>query len=87
MPRIKSPEELEKVKQDILSKRDPNKSCISVCAGTGCLGLGAGEVIAAFQSEIEKQGLNAEVDTRVPAVLDYAKEVLSLLFTPKRSAM
>ncbi len=93
MPRIKSPEELENVRQDILSWRDPNKSCISICAGTGCLALGAGEVIAAFQSEIEKQGLHAEVDTRSagcpglcergPLVVIYPEEICYVEVSPE----
>jgi NADH:ubiquinone oxidoreductase subunit F (NADH-binding)/(2Fe-2S) ferredoxin/NAD-dependent dihydropyrimidine dehydrogenase PreA subunit len=64
MPRISSPEELEKVRQELLSLRDPSKPSISICAGAGCLASGAGEVIAAFQAEIEKQGLTADVNTK-----------------------
>jgi NADH:ubiquinone oxidoreductase subunit F (NADH-binding)/(2Fe-2S) ferredoxin/Pyruvate/2-oxoacid:ferredoxin oxidoreductase delta subunit len=64
MPRISSPEELEKVRQELLSLRDPSKPTISICAGAGCLASGAGEVIAAFQAEIEKQGLTADVNTK-----------------------
>ena len=64
MPRIKSPDELEQVRVEILSRRDPSKPCVSICAGTGCLAFGAAEVIAAFKAEIEKQGLDAVVDTK-----------------------
>ncbi|UCH24221.1 MAG: (2Fe-2S) ferredoxin domain-containing protein, partial [Deltaproteobacteria bacterium] len=64
MSRIDSPAELDKFRKGILSKRDPNKSCISICAGTGCIAFGANEVIAAFKAEIEKQGLQADVDTK-----------------------
>jgi (2Fe-2S) ferredoxin len=64
MPLIKSPEELEKVREEILSQRDPNQLCISVCAGASCLASGAAEVIAAFKAELEKQNINADVDTK-----------------------
>lgn len=64
MSRINSPEELEKIRQEILSSRDPNKPCISICAGAGCLASGAAEVIASFKAEIEKQGLQADVNTK-----------------------
>ena len=64
MARLSSPEELENFRQEILSKRDPNKPCISICAGAGCIASGADEVIDAFKDEIEKQGLQAEVDTK-----------------------
>ena len=62
MPRINSPTELEELRKDILSKRDPNKPCIAICAGTGCLALGCDKVISAFKQEVKKQGL--EVDIR-----------------------
>ncbi len=52
---------MEAFRKDILSKRDPNKPCISVCTGTGCLALGAGKVVAALKEEIEKQGLDTKI--------------------------
>jgi NADH:ubiquinone oxidoreductase subunit F (NADH-binding)/(2Fe-2S) ferredoxin/Pyruvate/2-oxoacid:ferredoxin oxidoreductase delta subunit len=64
MTRIKSVEELERVRQEILSQREPSKPCISICAGTGCLASGAGAVIAAFRAEIEKEGLDTKVDIK-----------------------
>jgi NADH:ubiquinone oxidoreductase subunit F (NADH-binding)/(2Fe-2S) ferredoxin/Pyruvate/2-oxoacid:ferredoxin oxidoreductase delta subunit len=64
MARIKTPEELEQVRQGLLSQRDPNKPCISICVGAGCVASGAGEVLSAFKAEIEKQGLSAELDTK-----------------------
>lgn len=93
MERIKSPEELEKVRQEILSPRDPSKPCISICAGAGCLASGAGEVIAAFKAEIEKQGLKTAVDTkgtgcpgfceRGPVVVIYPEEICYLQVKPE----
>jgi NADH-quinone oxidoreductase subunit F len=64
MPRIKSPAELEGFRKDIISKKDPNKPCIAVCTGTGCLALGAAKVVVAFKDEIRKQRLQKKVDIR-----------------------
>jgi NADH:ubiquinone oxidoreductase subunit F (NADH-binding)/(2Fe-2S) ferredoxin/Pyruvate/2-oxoacid:ferredoxin oxidoreductase delta subunit len=64
MPKIRSLSELENYKNRILSGRDPNKPYITVCTGTGCLALGAGNVVVALRKEIEKQGLQAQVDIR-----------------------
>jgi NADH-quinone oxidoreductase subunit F len=64
MPRINSPAELEEFRRDIISKRGPNKPCIAVCTGTGCLALGAAKVVAPFKEEIKKQGLESKVDVR-----------------------
>ena len=64
MARLSSPDELSKLRADLASRRDPARPCISVCAGAGCVASGATEVIAAFKSELAKQGLEAQVDTR-----------------------
>jgi len=88
MARLNSPGELRKFRQTILSKRDPDNPCISICAGAGCVASGADEVIAAFKSEIETQGLQADVDTkgtgcpgfceRGPVVVIYPAEICYL---------
>ena len=93
MARINSPEELEKFRQEIVSQRDPNMPCISICAGTGCLASGAGEVITAFKAEIEKQGLTTDVNTkgtgcpgfceRGPVVVIYPEEICYLQVKPE----
>ena len=93
MPKINSPDELEHVRQKILSRRDPSKPCVSICAGTGCLASGASEVIAAFEAEIEKQGLKTKVTTkgtgcpgfceRGPVVVIYPEEICYLQVKPE----
>ena len=64
MPRINAPAELEAFRKDILSKRDPNKPCITLCSGTACHATHSEKVAAAIEQEIVKQGLKAEVDFR-----------------------
>jgi len=88
MARLNSPEELAKFRQNISLTKDPNTPCISVCVGTGCLASGANDVLTAFKTEIEKQGLTAEVDTkgtgcpgfceRGPVVVIYPEEICYL---------
>jgi len=63
--RLSSSGELEALRESIIKKRDPNKPCITICGGTGCLALGGANVITAFKQEIEKQGLGAKVDLRI----------------------
>lgn len=64
MERIKTPEELEQVRQSILSLRDPNKPSVSVCVGAGCVAAGATKVVTALKEELAQQGLTTEVDTK-----------------------
>jgi NADH-quinone oxidoreductase subunit F len=64
MSRIDSVAELERRRAEILSGRDPRAPCVTLCAGTGCLASGAKGVVAAFEAELARQGLRAEVRTR-----------------------
>jgi NADH:ubiquinone oxidoreductase subunit F (NADH-binding)/(2Fe-2S) ferredoxin/Pyruvate/2-oxoacid:ferredoxin oxidoreductase delta subunit len=64
MARMNSPEDLKRFRETLLAQRDPEKPCVSICAGAGCVASGADEVIVAFKAEIERQGLTAVVDTK-----------------------
>jgi NADH-quinone oxidoreductase subunit F len=64
MARMNSPEDLKHFREILLSQRNPEKTCISICAGAGCVASGANEVIAAFKEELDRQGLSADVDTK-----------------------
>jgi len=93
MPRINSATELEELRKGILSKRDPNKPCIAICAGTGCLALGNDRVISTFEEEVKKQTLEAKVDIRAtgchgfcekgPNVIIYPEEICYIEVTPE----
>jgi NADH-quinone oxidoreductase subunit F len=64
MSQINSLAELEESRKGILSQRDPNKPCITLCSGSACHATGSVEVAAIIEEEINKQGLSAEVDVR-----------------------
>ena len=93
MVRINSSAELEELRQEILSKRDPNKPCITLCSGTACLSSGSEKLAAAIEQEMEKQGLKAEVDfrrtgchgfcERGPIVVIYPEEICYLQVKPE----
>ncbi|MFZ5651788.1 MAG: NADH-ubiquinone oxidoreductase-F iron-sulfur binding region domain-containing protein [Bacillota bacterium] len=93
MARINSALELEELRKGILSKRDPDKPSIAICAGISCLGLGNDRVISAFEEEIRKQSLEAKVDIRAtgchgfcekgPIVVIYPEEICYLQVTPE----
>ncbi len=88
MAKLNTPQELEKARAEIISGRDPEKPCVSICAGAGCLASGAQGVIDAFKAEIEKTGLGTEVTTketgcpgfceRGPVVVIYPEEICYL---------
>jgi len=93
MARINSPTELEELRQEILSQRDPNKLCITLCSGTACHATGTEKVATAIEQEIEKEGLKTEVDFRRtgchgfcesgPIVVIYPDEICYLQVKPE----
>jgi NADH-quinone oxidoreductase subunit F len=92
MTRINSSDELEELRQRILSERRPDAPYVTVCAGTGCLASGSRDVIAAFDREIEAQGVEVELGFRStgchgfcekgPIVIIDPEEICYLQVTP-----
>jgi NADH-quinone oxidoreductase subunit F len=67
MPRLTSTQDLEALRMKISSRRDlekPQKPFVAICAGTGCLGLGARKVVNAFEEELKKRGLEKEIEIK-----------------------
>jgi len=64
MAKLRSPADLEKKREQIVSKRDPSKPCITICSGTGCHALGSDKLHEAIVTEISKNGLRRKVDVR-----------------------
>ena len=64
MAKLRSPADLERKRQQILSQRDPKRPCVTICSGTGCHALGSDKVSEAFANEIAKSGLKDKVDVR-----------------------
>ncbi len=64
MPKINSSAEFEALRKDVLSSRDPNRPCIAVCTGSGCLALGAANLVTALKDEIQSQGLEQKIEVR-----------------------
>ncbi len=60
--KIKSSKELENFRKEIQAQKDPKKSVIAVCAGTGCQALGSNKIIAAFKDLVYSEGLADKVN-------------------------
>jgi len=65
MRRVKSVEDLEKWKNDILAKQKRHEMIVSVCGGTGCQAYGCQKVKAAFQKELTQKGMRERVTLKV----------------------
>jgi len=64
MEKIKTLQELDRLRQSILAGQKPEALQVTVCGGTGCLSNGSEQVAAAFVGEMQKQGLNGRVSLK-----------------------
>ena len=63
--KLTSIKELEDLRAQILSDKDPDKPCITICGGTGCHASGCENVISAFKQGLETEGVSDRIDIRV----------------------
>ncbi len=59
--RLPDADALASYRESILAARDPNRTVIIVCHGTGCIANGAPQVAAALRKAIAAAGLDAQV--------------------------
>jgi NADH-quinone oxidoreductase subunit F len=83
MERLKSPSDLERLRKDILAKRDPNRPTIAVCVSTGCEALGAKGVLIAFEEEIKRQGLEGKIDIKETGCLGFCEKGPRVVIYPE----
>ena len=81
--RLFTAEDLKKLREDILSKRDPNKPIITVCSGTGCQSYGAKKVYERFIEEIEKQGLEGKVEVKATGCHGFCEKGVVIIIFPE----
>jgi NADH-quinone oxidoreductase subunit F len=81
--RLSSPEEMERLRESIIRARDPDKRCVVICGGTGCVALLSGNVIEAFKEEMKEQGLDATVDLRVTGCRGFCERGPHVVILPE----
>jgi NADH:ubiquinone oxidoreductase subunit F (NADH-binding)/(2Fe-2S) ferredoxin/Pyruvate/2-oxoacid:ferredoxin oxidoreductase delta subunit len=85
MEQLKSPSDLERLRQDILAKRDPNRPAVTVCVSTGCEALGVKGVLRAFEEEIKKQGLEGKIDIKETGCLGFCEKGPRVVIFPEET--
>ncbi len=83
MPKINSAAELQAFRKHIASKKNSNKPCVAICAGTGCLGPGSDKIISAFEEELRKRALGAKVDFRVTGCHGFCEQGPNVVIYPE----
>ncbi len=82
--RLESAEGLESLRQSILAKRDPQRTCISVCGGTACRAAGAEGVVDAFLDEIERRELQVKVSLKETGCHGFCERGPLVVIEPKK---
>jgi len=83
MKKIRTPKELDSLRNSLLQQRDPNKPCVRVCLGTGCRARGSANVMSSFKDEIERQGLEIQVDRKQTGCHGFCERGPVIVIGPK----
>jgi NADH-quinone oxidoreductase subunit F len=81
--KLNSIEELRKYREELISKKDKEKTCITLCGGTGCRSYGCMEVVSAFQEEVKKKELLEEVEVKVTGCHGFCEKGTLVVIHPK----
>jgi NADH:ubiquinone oxidoreductase subunit F (NADH-binding)/(2Fe-2S) ferredoxin/ferredoxin len=84
MKRIRSPEELEKIREEIVRSRDPDRPCVTICSGTGCHAYGCEKVTEAFRAQLKNQGLEENVDIRTTGCHGFCEKGPIVVINPQK---
>ena len=83
MERLKSPSDLEELRNEILAKKDPKKPAIAVCVSTGCEALGVKGVLKALKEEFKKQNLEGSIEIKETGCLGFCEKGPRIVVYPE----
>ena len=84
MKKLKDVKGFEKLRNEILAKKDDKKPCIAVCKSTGCGAYGSEAVIASLREEIMKRDLENKVDVLVTGCHGFCEKGPIVLIRPRK---
>ena len=84
MGRLSSPQELEKLSDEILKKRDPHQPFITVCGGTGCHASGCHQVVDAFKKILQERVKSNGVGLRVTGCHGFCERGPLVVIHPRK---
>lgn len=83
MMKIRSPEDLARLRQNILAGKDEKRPRIIICGGTGCLAYGSKNIHARFIEELRAQKLSAKVEITSSGCHGYCENGVIVLIYPQ----
>jgi len=84
MGKISSPQELERYRNEILSKQDPQQPCVTVCGGTGCHASGCHQVIDAFRRVLQDHSKGNGINIRVTGCHGFCEKGPLVVIHPQK---
>ncbi len=82
--KIKSLDALYQLQEEIKQKAQSEKSCITICTGTGCLAYGTQKLVDSLRSEIESQRLQDQVDIRTSGCHGFCERGPMMVIHPQK---
>jgi NADH-quinone oxidoreductase subunit F len=82
--RLRNPEDLERLRQELQRERDPNKRRITICAGTGCGAYGCGEIVSALKDELKRRKLQRDVEIKITGCHGFCERGPLLVINPQK---
>jgi NADH:ubiquinone oxidoreductase subunit F (NADH-binding)/(2Fe-2S) ferredoxin/NAD-dependent dihydropyrimidine dehydrogenase PreA subunit len=81
--RIRSLEDLERLKESILAQRKPDSKTVVVCCGTGCLASRSDEVTEAFIDKVREQEPEEDIIVRKTGCRGFCERGPIVVITPE----
>jgi NADH-quinone oxidoreductase subunit F len=83
MKKLKSVEQLERLRREILKTRDPGKQHIIIFGGTCGRSRGSENILNAVRAEVKSQGLEERVEVRGPGCVGFCEVEPVVLLQPQ----
>jgi len=83
MKKLKTVDDLEKIKNEITSRKNPKKSCIVISSATCGHAYGSRELVEFIKKEIKKQKLTDKVDLKVTGCLGFCSVEPIVIIEPQ----
>jgi len=84
MKKINSAAELESLQAELKARLDPDKPCIAICCGTGCLAHGTRNLVERFQQELATRNLAEKIAIRRTGCHGFCERGPMMVLHPQR---